>query len=139
MTPVAIPSHKTSIMKAFYTRTYLFWVISKIILSVILLFSAIIIMLEGGLQTEEKIVNVFALIEGALLLITLVKDFKPRTSMSLFKVICGGIMGSMAMGLLIVLLTVSEGARSSAYIFGYPMALWMLGVGIFDMLQVKRK
>lgn len=127
-------------MKEFYLQTYWLWVVSKIILSLLLLISALSIIAEGGLQPLELLVNTLGVIEGILLLVTLLHDFSsnPDFNLNILKTITGFTLSLFGLALAIVLLSISKGSQSEFYSLGFPLAGWMLLVGIFDLHRINR-
>ena len=81
-------------------------------------------------------VNFLAFVEAILLIITVIQDFTAKGSF--IKVISGALMMLFGMALFGVLLTVSKGGQSGIYAFGYPVSLWMILIGLFDLLRIKR-
>lgn len=122
----------------FFKKYYWFWIISKIIVIIILLISTISILGFERLKTDEILINTLGLIEAFLLLITLAEDFSSNSKFKILKIITGIIMTVFGIGLIIILLTVSKGSQSEFYILGYPFGLWMILIGIFDILRIKK-
>ena len=121
-----------------FTQSYWFWVISKIILILILLTGTISILGLGKLRSEEIIINTFGLVEAILLLITLVADFSASLRFKGIKVLTGVVLIVFGLGLIITLLIIAKGSQSDFYMLGYPFGFWMMLIGLFDLLNIKR-
>lgn len=119
-----------------YRQSYFFWVISKVVLTILLLMSTLSILAAGRLSFDELVVNLLILLEAILLGITVFQDFSNKPNN--LKIITGTILILFGTGLFIFLLTVSEGSQSSIYILGYPLSIWMALIGIFEVLKIKK-
>lgn len=119
-----------------YRQSYFFWVISKVVLTILLLMSTLSILAAGRLSFDEPVVNLLILLEAILLGITVFQDFSNKPNN--LKIITGTILILFGTGLFIFLLTVSEGSQSSIYILGYPLSIWMALIGIFEVLKIKK-
>jgi len=111
-------------------------VISKIILVILLLISTLSILGLGRLSTLEASVNLIGLIEAILLIFTIFHDFSSDSKFNSLKIITGALVLLSGIALFIALLTVSEGSQSDAYIVGYPFSIWMIAIGVFDLLRI---
>ncbi|HUH25622.1 MAG TPA: hypothetical protein VLY87_03280 [Flavobacterium sp.] len=125
-------------MKEFYLKSYWFWLLSKSILIIMLLLSTLNILGEGNLNTTEFSVNLLGLIEAFLLMATLSQDYFFLKKFYFLKTIAGGILILAGIALFIFLFTVSEGSQSAYYLLGYPLAVWLILIGIFDLLRIKK-
>ncbi|MBI1267243.1 MAG: hypothetical protein GC193_07425 [Cryomorphaceae bacterium] len=125
-------------MKKFYTQSFWFWVTSKIIFVCLMLISILSILGEskGRLGGAELGINFLAFVEALLLIITVIQDFTSK--LNVIKVVSGVLMMLFGIALFGVLLTVSSGGQSAIYMLGYPFSLWMILIGMFDLLRVKR-
>jgi hypothetical protein len=110
-------------LKILYIESYWFWVVSKIIMSILLLLSTLSLLGASGLRPHEFLINFIGFIEGVLLIATLFQDFSSNPKFGILKIITGILMILFGIGILIALLTVSEGSRSDAYILGYPFSI----------------
>ena len=124
-------------MKTFYKQTYWFWVISKIIFILLLLISCLSILSAGKLRTPEFAVNFAGLLEAILLGITLVHDFS-KSNFKYLKIITGSVLIVFGIGLFLVLITASKGTLNDASFLGYPFLIWMILIGIFDLLRIEK-
>lgn len=125
-------------MSSFFIKHYWFWVVSKIILTIILLISTITIIVFERLKTDEKLFNSLVLIEAILLLVTSVVDFTSTLKFRILKIITGIILVIFGVGLIIILLSISKISQSDLYVLGYPFGLWLILIGIFDILRIKK-
>lgn len=124
-------------MKKIYQETYWFWIVSKLILMLLLLISTLSILSAGKLRTAELTVNFIGLLEAILLGITFAHDFT-KTNLKYLKIVTGIVLILAGIALFIVLMTVSKGSRSDFYFLGYPLAIWMILIGLFDVLRIKK-
>lgn len=125
-------------MKNMFTNSYWFWVISKLLLIVLLLVSTISMLGLERLKTDELLMNLLGLIVAILLIITLFNDFSSTSKFGIVKMIAGGLLFLLGIGLFVLLFTVSEGSRSNLYFLGFPFAIWMILIGIFDLLNIEK-
>jgi hypothetical protein len=125
-------------MKTIFIQSYWFWVISKIILIILLLISTLSILGAGRLRAEEFALNLLGLIEAILLIITLFQDFSSNSNLNILKIITGILLTLFGIGLFIVLLTISKGGQSDLYFLGFPFAIWMILIGVFDLLRINK-
>lgn len=122
----------------FFKKHYWFWVVSKIIFIIILSISAISILGFERLKTDEILINTLGIVEAVLLLITLAEDFSTTLKFKILKIITGIIMIIFGIGIIIILFTIPKGSQSEFYILGYPFGLWMILIGIFDILRIEK-
>lgn len=125
-------------MKKIFTNSYWLWVISKIILIVLLLVSTLSMFGLERLKTDELLICLLGLAEAVLLIITLFNDFSSTPKYQMVKMIAGGILVLLGIGLFVTLLTVSKGSRSDLYFLGFPFSIWMILIGIFDLLRIEK-
>lgn len=125
-------------MKKFYLNSYWFWLLSKSILIILLLLGTLDKLGTGGLDDFELTVNIVGLIEAFLLMATLSQDYYFLKKFFFLKIIAGSILILFGIGLFTYLLTVSEGSENAFYFLYYPLALWMIFTGGFDLLQVRK-
>ena len=133
-----IVGSKNENMKKFYFRSYWFWLLSKSILIIMLLLSTLNTLGEGSLKTSELAVNLLGLIEAFLLMATLSQDYFFLKKFYFLKTIAGGILILSGIALFIFLLTISEGSQSAYYLLGYPFSIWLILIGLFDLMQIKK-
>jgi hypothetical protein len=125
-------------IKKFFTESFNFWLISRIILSLILIISSSILILEGGLRTSEIYWNLIGLIEGFILIIITIIEFTTKSELKIIKVIAGVILILFGLILFAVLLNVSEGAQSDLYPLGYLLSICIILIGIFEIMNLKK-
>lgn len=90
------------------------------------------------LKTDELLINTVGLIEAVLLIITLFYDFSSGSKSEILKILTGSILIVFGIGLFVILLTVLKDERSSIYFLGYPFAIWMIMIGIFEVLRIQK-
>lgn len=125
-------------MKKAFIQSYWLWITSKIILVIMVLISAINILGMKRLTTDEVLVNTVCLIEALLLIVTLVDDFSPIPKFKTLKIVTGIILLLLGIGLFVVLLTISKGGRSDIYFLGFPLAIWIMLIGLFEMYRIPK-
>ena len=126
-------------MKKLYLDSNLFWLASKFIFIFFLIFFPGYVILLGGLNTEEFFYTLFLFFEGIILAITLKEVFVKNADLSGLRKLSGGILMLFGLGLMIFLLTLSKGSRNDLYGLGLFLSLWILLVGIYDVLGVKKE
>lgn len=126
-------------MKNFFKQTYWFWIVSKIIFALIILISTLSVISTERLKPIELAVNLSCLALAILLIITFFNDFSTSTSAGFLKTISGILMILFGLALITILITISKGSQSDFYFLGYPFALWIGLIGIFEISKVKRK
>lgn len=126
-------------MKKLYLDSNLFWLASKFIFIFFLIFFPGYVILLGGLNTEEFFYTLFLFFEGIILAITLKGVFVKNADLSGLRKLSGGILMLFGLGLMIFLLTLSKGSRNDLYGLGLFLSLWILLVGIYDVLGVKKE
>ena len=125
-------------MKSIFLSTYWFWIVFKIILAILLLISTISILGSERLKIDELIANVLGLIEAILLVFTLFYDFSSRSDGAVLKIISGALLILFGIGLFLILLTISEGSQGDLYLLGFPFAIGLILVGLFDLSRVRK-
>ena len=125
-------------MKSIYLETNLFWVASKFIFTFLLIIFPGYVLLQGGLRTEELLYNFILFLEGILLAITLKDSFSLTSDLSNLRKFSGSVLVLFGIGLIIFLYTLSKGSRSDYYELGFLLALWILLLGIYDVLGIKK-
>lgn len=125
-------------MKSIYLETNLFWVASKFIFTFLLIIFPGYVLMQGGLQTEELLYNFILFLEGILLAITLKDSFSLTSDLSNLRKLSGSVLVLFGIGLIIFLSTLSKGSRNDYYELGFLLALWILLLGIYDVLGIKK-
>ena len=126
------------IVKSFFENNFLFFQISRIIFTILATISVLSIFSIGGLRTNELLVNLIALVEVVLLLIITIQEVFTKSSSNIVRFIAGVLLAVSGIIIFVVLLSVSEGSRSTFYFLGFPFAIWMLLIGIFDALKIQK-
>jgi hypothetical protein len=126
-------------MKKIYLDSNLFWIASKFIFTFFLIFFPGYVLILGGLKIEELLYTLFLFFEGIILAITLKEVFVKNADLSGLRKLSGGILILFGIGLMIFLLTLSKGSRNDLYGLGLFLSLWILLVGIYDILGVKKE
>lgn len=126
-------------IKRFYVEFYTFWLVSKIVLIVLFLLASLSLILEGGLRTNEFLYNFIILIEALLLGVSLISDFDLKINFNILKKIAGFLLTLFGLFLLIFLITLSNGSRSEYFMLGYPFSIWIIMIGIFEFLNIKKE
>lgn len=125
-------------MKSIYLETNLFWVASKFIFTFLLIIFPGYILMQGGLRTEELLYNFILFLEGILLAITLKDSFSLSSDLSNLRKLSGSILVLFGVGLIVFLFTLSKGSRNDYYELGFLLSLWILLLGIYDVLGIKK-
>lgn len=125
-------------IKKFYTETYFFWMVSKILIVLLTLISSFSLISNGDLRASEFLYNFLIFLEGIFLGITLLDDFSFNVNVLILKKIAGSFLVLFGVFLLIFLITLSNGSKSEYFIFGFPLSIWFIMVGAFLFLNIKR-
>lgn len=125
-------------MKNLFTQSFWLWVVSKMLFIVVVFIAVVGVMGEsnGRLSGLELGANMLLMVQAILMVITVVHDLSGKAN--LLKVVSGVLMIIIGLSILVVLLTVSKGGRSEVYFFGFPFTAWIVMIGIFDAMKIKR-
>ncbi len=126
------------IIKSFFENSFLFWQISRIVFAILASISVLSILSIGGLRPNELLVNLISLVEVILLLVISLQEIFTKSSNKLIRLIAGIILAVSGIIIFVVLLSVSKGSRSPFYFLGFPFAVWMFLIGIFDSFNIQK-
>jgi hypothetical protein len=124
-------------MRDFFKKTYWLWVTFKIILILILLIESIHLLSSRQLNAQETFVNSLGLIEGILLIITLIHDFSTIT-LKYLKIVTGSLLIIGGITMFFVLSGVSKGSEAPLFFLGYIMAIIIIMIGVFDLYYLDK-
>jgi hypothetical protein len=121
-------------MKQFFQSTYYFWLITKLIFAIAGFISVIELLSKNRIKPSEALLNYVAALYCILLVLDVIFSFIGN-SYKFLKYIIGFI--SIALGLIIfvVMLNVRVISVPVTLLF----ILWVILLGLFDLLQIKRK
>lgn len=125
-------------MKRFYLRSYWFWLLSKSLLIIALLLVTLDSLGNKSLGKYELALSIVGLIEAFLLMATLSQDYYFLKKYYFLKIIAGSILILFGISLFTYSLTVSEGSQSAFFFWYYPLSVYLILIGLFDVLRVKK-
>lgn len=125
-------------IRKLFIKTFNFWFISKILLSVLLIIFSFVLIIEGDLRAYELLWNLFGLILGFLLGIIVIVESTSKPDLKMLRVTIGITLIVLSIILFVVLVNVSKGARSDLYPMGYVFSIWMILIGFFETMNIKK-
>ena len=126
-------------MRSFFNTTYYFWVVWRAVIVVLGMISLISIISIGHLTNLEVIVNFSFFVYLILLSIIFVKEVRKAEQNRFMKIIAGVYSLLAGIGIITVITIIGNDKSPAMGFVGMLFSIWLLLLGVFDLLIQQRK